>query len=119
MIQILPVPGEELTAFCKAHLPGRSGPVRAYTACQGKEPLGWCAAAPGEPCVILGVEAEDALLADGLLRAALFPLYEGGARQYRFSAPPPIPLPERYVTSGAGELAALFAPCSKQKEDKL
>ncbi len=116
MIQMLPVPPERLPDFCREHLPGHTGPVRAYTACQGTVPLGWCAVGPGEPCPILGVEAEDPFLADGLLRAALFPLYEGGAKQYRFLAPPPLKLPDRYVTAGTGALAELFAPCSKQEE---
>jgi len=115
MIQMLPVPPERLPDFCREHGLPRESPARAYTACQGERTLGWCAVGKGEPCVILGlgVEGEDLFLADGLLRAALFPLYQEGARQYRFAAPPSLTLPERYVTAGPGELSELFAPCAK------
>ena len=117
MIQILPVPAVRLPAFCREKGRQSPAPLRGYTACQGDCSLGWCLGAQGEPCLVLGVEAEDSLLADGLLRAALFPLYEGGTRQYRFAAPAAAPLPERYVTAGCGELSELFAPCC-QKEEK-
>lgn len=113
MIQLLPVPPAELPAFCRLRNLPDTAPVAACTAVQGDTLLGWCAVARQEPCLILGLEAEDAALADGLLRAALFPLYQGGAREYRFAVPPPLPLPERYAAAGPGELAQLFAPCGE------
>ena len=119
MIQILPLPGETLGDFCREKgiaLPG--APVRGYTAAQGEELLGWCLLAEGEPCVILGIQAEDPLLGDGLLRAALFPLFEGGGKGYRFAEPPGCSLPEEYTLRGEGELSALFAPCSERRKDK-
>lgn len=115
MIQILPVPPETLPDFCREH--GlKSVPVRAYTAVEGEEPIGWCALGEGEPCPILGAEADDPDVADGLLRAALFPLYRRGCREYRFNLPPRCPLPERYAVAGTGSLAELFAPCTEGKE---
>lgn len=117
MIQILPVPPHLLPGFCREKGIQSSAPLRGYTACQGDVSLGWCVVSEGEPCLVLGVEAEDGLLADGLLRAALFPLYEGGAEGYAFRKEPAIPLPERYVTTGEGKLSELFAPC-RQKEEK-
>lgn len=112
MIQILPVPREKLPDFCREH---SLGPValRACTAEEEGHHLGWCAIGEGDPCPILGVAAADPDTADGLLRAALFPLYRGGCGEYLFAAPPDCPLPERYVTDGAGSLGALFAPCTE------
>lgn len=117
MIRILPIPPDDLPAFCREKGVSAAGPLRGCTSCEGETPLGWCLVAEGDPCLILGVEAEDGWLADGLLRAALFPLYEGGAGTYSFREPPSIPLPERYDTTGTGRLATLFAPCKKE-EDK-
>ena len=116
MIRILPVPEESLPGLCreKGLSPGGAA-LRGYTAAQGEEPLGWCVAAAGEPCVILGVEAQDPQIADGLLRAALFPLYQGGAARYRFESTPGGPLPAGYVLRGEGELAELFAPCGERR----
>lgn len=113
MIQMLPVPSSELPDFCRQRGIDSGAPLTAYTAAQGDAVLGWCVVAKEDPCLILGVEAEDSALADGLLRAALFPLYEAGAKEYRFAVPPPLPLPERFLTAGPGELAQLFAPCGK------
>jgi len=120
MIEILPIRAEQLPGFCreKGIVPPEGAALRGCAVRQGETSLGWCLAAAGEPCLILGVEAEDSQLADGLLRAALFPLYEGGRRQYRFASPPSLALPERYVTAGPGELSKLFAPCSERKERK-
>lgn len=115
MIRILPVPQEKLPEFCRE----RSLEVvtlRAYTAEEGDNSLGWCAVGEGDPCPILGVAAKDPEVADGLLRAALFPLYGRGYREYRFAAPPALTLPERYVTAGAGSLEALFAPCTEGRQ---
>lgn len=80
--------------------------------------MGWCAVAEGEPCVILGLgtEAGDPEVADGLLRAALFPLYRRGRREYRFDVPPGCPLPGRYAVAGTDSLETLFAPCEEEKE---
>ena len=113
MIQILPIPAGELAGLCdeKQITPPPGAELTGWTAAQGETVLGRCLAAGGEPCLILWAEAEDTALADGLLRAALHPLYEAGARRYRFAAPPPLPVPEGYATSGEGELAELFAPC--------
>lgn len=116
MIQILPVPSESLPDFCREHSLG-AVPVRAYTAEEEESSLGWCAVGEGEPCPILGVESRDPEVADGLLRAALFPLYRRGYREYRFTAPPALALPERYVTGGTGSLAELFAPCSEGRQN--
>ena len=66
MIQILPVPAERLPTFCREKGLQSPAPLRGYTACQGDCSLGWCLVAQGEPCLVLGVEAEDSLLADGL-----------------------------------------------------
>lgn len=117
MIRILPVLSEELPDFCREHSLG-AVPLRACTAEEGETSLGWCAIGEGDPCTILGlgVEPSDPDVADGLLRAALFPLYRGGCRSYRFAAPPDCPLPERYVTAGTGSLGSLFAPCTEGKE---
>lgn len=116
MIQILPVPSEALPDFCREHnLEGT--PLRAYTAQEEESSLGWCAVGEGEPCIILGVESQDPEIADGLLRAALFPLYRRGYREYRFAAPPALTLPERYVTAGTGSLGSLFAPCSEGRQN--
>lgn len=116
MIQILPVPQEKLPGFYQEH--GLEGPaLRVYTAEEGESSLGWCAVGEGEPCPILGAQAEDPDIADGLLRAALFPLYRRGCREYRFAVPPDCPLPERYVTAGAGTLAELFAPCTEGRQE--
>lgn len=119
MIRILPIPGEAVAGFCREKgipLPGAA--VRGYTAAQGEESLGWCLVAEGEPCVILGVQAEEALIGDGLLRAALFPLFERGAKGYRFSQAPGCVLPEDYMLRGEGELSALFAPCWERRKDQ-
>ena len=89
------------------------GALRACTAEEGEALLGWCAVGQGDPCPILGAAADDPDVADGLLRAALFPLYRRGRREYRFAAPPGCPLPEGYVTHGIGALAELFAPCTE------
>lgn len=117
MIQILPVPQEKLPDFCREHSL-RPEPIRAYTAEEGETFLGWCAVGEGEPCIILGlgVEADDPDVADGLLRAALFPLYRRGFQGYRFAVPPGCPLPGRYTIAGTGSLGSLFAPCSEGKE---
>lgn len=114
MIQILPVPSERLPDFCREHRLGEL-PFRAYTAEEGDHFLGWCAVGEGDPCPILGlgVGTSDPDVADGLLRAALFPLYRRGCREYLFPAPPGLLLPRRYVTTGAGALAELFAPCTE------
>lgn len=115
MIQILPVASAALPDFCREH--GlESVPLRAYTAEDGEASLGWCAVREGEPCLILGAAADDAGIADGLLRAALFPLYRRGSQSYRFCAVPDCPLPGRYVTDGAGSLAELFAPCTEGRQ---
>lgn len=115
MIQILPVPSETLPDFCGEH--DLAQPViRAYAAEEEGFSLGWCALGEGEPCPILGAEADDPDVADGLLRAALFPLYRRGYREYRFVVPPRCPLPERYAVTGTGSLAELFAPCTEGKE---
>lgn len=118
MIQILPVPSQSLPDLCREHGLG-SAPVCAYTAEQEGTSLGWCALGEGEPCIILGlgVEADDLDVADGLLRAALFPLYRRGCREYRFAVPPDCPLPERYITAGTGSLAELFAPCTEGRQE--
>ena len=117
MIQILPVPPEGLSDFCREHsLEGQA--LRAYTAQDEENALGWCAIGEGDPCPILGAKAEDPDVADGLLRAALFPLFRRGCREYRFAAPVNCPLPKRYVTDGTGTLAELFAPCTNREEAK-
>ena len=118
MIQILPVREGELPDFCRERgLPETEG-LRACAARQGEILLGWCAVEAREPCSVLGVEAEDAVLADGLLRAALFPLFERGARGYCFSQAPGCVLPEDYMLRGEGELSALFAPCWERRKDQ-
>lgn len=118
MIQILPVAREDLGDLCREKgIEAGDAPLRGYTAAQGQERLGWCLVAEGEPCVILGVGAEDPLLGDGLLRAALFPCFEGGAKGYRFAEAPGCALPEGYVLRGEGELSQLFAPCSERRKD--
>ena len=115
MIQILPVREGELPDFCRERgLPETEG-LRACAARQGEILLGWCAVEAGEPCSVLGMEAEDAALADGLLRAALFPLYQEGTAGYRFLKAPSCPLPGGYVTSGEGSLTELFAPCDQRE----
>ena len=115
MIQLLPVPPAELPAFCRLRNLPDTVPVAACTAVQGDTLLGWCAVARQGPCLILGLEAEDAALADGLLRAALFPLYQEGTAGYRFLKAPSCPLPGGYVTSGEGSLTELFAPCDQRE----
>ena len=107
MIQILPGPAERLPTFCREKGLQSPAPLRGYTACQGDCSLGWCLVAQGEPCLVLGVEAEDSLLADGLLRAALFPLDEGGARQYRFAATSP---------QDAGSFRSFLPPAARRRK---
>lgn len=114
---MLPIPKEDIPALCREKGLELSGPLRGHAARQGGLSLGWCLVREGEPCLILGLEAEDPWVADGLLRAALFPLYESGAKGYAFREEPAVPLPERYVRAGTGKLSELFAPCC-QKEEK-
>ena len=111
MIRLLPVPPDRLPDLCRGKGLDQSGGVTAYAAWQGEGLLGWYAIGEGDPCPVLGLEAEDASLADGLLRAALFPRYRQGAKGYRFHCPPACPLPKGYTTAGEGALALLFAPC--------
>ena len=116
MIQMVPIPREELAAFCreKGIAPGDQL-LRGYRAFAGEETLGWCVAAEEEPCLILGVSALDPQLGDGLLRAVLFPLYEEGIKGYRFACAPLGSLPGEYVLQGEGELSRLFIPCSEKQ----
>jgi len=119
MIQILPISEDAITGFCreKGIENHDNAPLRGYTAAQGSETLGWCLVAEGEPCVILGVQADDPQLGDGLLRAALFPCFEGGKKGYRFAGTPKCPLPAGYAVRGEGELSRLFAPCGERRKE--
>ena len=62
MIRLLPVPPDRLPAFCRGKGLDPSG-ATAYAAWQGERLLGWCAIGEGDPCPVLGLEAEDASLA--------------------------------------------------------
>ena len=115
MIQILPIHPQLLPELCRGRGLDDEAPVWGYMAIQGKELLGWCVAAKDEPCRILGVEARDKEVADGLLRAALHPFYEEGIREYRFKELPGLPLPSAYIIAGTGRLEDLFSPrCGHQ-----
>ena len=112
MIQILPIHPQLLPELCREKGLDDDAPVWGYIASQGSSLLGWCVVAKDDPCRILGLEAEDKEVADGLLRAALHPFYEEGVRCYQFKALPPMALPSRYIIAGVGSLGDLFAPCA-------
>ncbi len=118
MIQILPMGKDRLAALCqeKNIRPGEA-PLRGCVAAAREETLGWCLAAEGEPCLVLGLEAEDPHVGDGLLRAVLFPLYQAGRKGYRFACTPGGPLPAGYALQGEGSLDELFTPCSERRKD--
>ena len=111
MIQILPIHPQVLPDFCLEKGLDDDAPVWGYMAAQGTTLLGWCVVAKDDPCSILGLEAQDKEVADGLLRAALHPFYEEGIRGYRFKELPGLALPSSYVIAGVGRMDDLFTPC--------
>jgi hypothetical protein len=114
MIQILPIHPQVLPDFCLEKHLDDDAPVWGYMATQGTTLLGWCVVAKDDPCRILGLEAQDQEVADGLLRAALHPFYEEGIQEYRFKDLPGLPLPSRYMMAGVGRLADIFTPCGHE-----
>ena len=118
MIRILPMEPDRLAALCREkEIDPGDAPLRGYAAADGEETLGWCLAADGEPCLILGEEAEDPQVGDGLLRAVLFPFRQAGRKGYRFARPPKGPLPAGYALAGEGSLGELFTPCSERRKN--
>ena len=111
MIQILPIHPQVLPDFCLEKGLDDDAPVWGYMAAQGTTLLGWCVVAKDDPCRILGLEAQDKEVADGLLRAALHPFYEEGIQGYRFKERPGLALPSSYVIAGVGRMDDLFTPC--------
>ena len=82
--------------------------LRGMIASDGEHTVGSVFYKNGEPVKILALTAADRGIAAGLCRAALFPLYEGGTREFELCCRPAVPLPPCYPVSGRGKLAALF-----------
>lgn len=99
--EILQVMGEELSLTAE-------GPVWGYIASDGQKMLGYVIVEKDEPVRIIALQAEEAAIADGLLRRALFSFYKEGAAGYLFACEVKMPLPMAYTRSGTGSLAALF-----------
>ncbi len=82
--------------------------LAGYIASDGTQTLGTLFLRVGDPALILSLTAADAAVADGLLRAALYPLYESGARAYAFAGEISALLPPCYPREGRGSLQRLF-----------
>ena len=118
MITIMPIEHEVLQALAEELSLTAEGPVWGYISSDGQSMLGFSIVEKAEPVRILALRAEEAAIADGLLRRALFPFYEEGAAGYCFACEVKLPLPMAYTRRGTGSLAALFgqncAGCAKK-----
>ena len=108
MISIKPIAPEVLPLLAEeAGLRSQDG-LRGLIASDGEHSAGTVFYKSCEPVKILALTAADSGIADGLCRTALYPLYEGGAREFELCCRPAVPLPPCYPVSGRGKLAALF-----------
>ena len=104
MIAILPIQPDILEMMAGDIGLEAEGPVWGYFAAEGTKMLGYIVVEKAEPVRIIALQCEDFVIADGLLRRALYPFYEEGSRGYTFACEVPMPLPMAYT---AGERAAL------------
>ena len=108
MIAILPIQPDVLQLIAEETELAAEGPVWGYLAADGKTMLGYVIVEKAEPVRVIALQCEDFVIADGLLRRALYPFYEEGSRGYTFACEVPLPLPMAYTRRGEGSLAALF-----------
>ena len=92
MISILPIQPDILQMMAEDTGLTAEGPVWGYFAAEGTKMLGYVVVERAEPVRIIALQCEDFVIADGLLRRALYPFYEEGSRGYTFACEVPMPL---------------------------
>ena len=79
MIAILPIQPDILEMMAGDIDLEAEGPVWGYFAAEGTKMLGYIVVEKAEPVRIIALQCEDFVIADGLLRRALYPFYEEAA----------------------------------------
>ena len=118
MIAILPIQPDILEMMAGDIGLEAEGPVWGYFAAEGTKMLGYIVVEKAEPVRIIALQCEDFVIADGLLRRALYPFYEEGSRGYTFACEVPMPLPMAYTRRERAALPPFLGQIAPETQGK-